>query len=172
MIVGTLCGSIRGHRDTVGMASVAENEDMENAALFDSPVGLCMDSESETLYILESGSHCIRKLCLDDGLCTTISGGRGAGEDDGLCAQFSFPHSICLVSDFLFIADTGNDSLRCFDLNKRETCTVWPHSTAHKEALLRYDHNSGHYNGWETQHMDVSLNKPRGVCLSKKRGYV
>jgi sugar lactone lactonase YvrE len=109
--VTTLAGGqhLSGARDGVGAA-----------ARFDDPRGLCFDGVS-ALYIADTSSHTIRKLEFPSNTVTTLAGfAEAAGSTDGTLAQarFNLPGSVaCDGTQRLFVADTGNHTVRQIDLS-------------------------------------------------------
>jgi hypothetical protein len=85
-----------------------------SAAQFQGPSGICTDGTS--LYVAESGNHCIRKIVIGTGVVTTLAGLGGAGpgyiDATGTAARFDFPQGICWDGTYLHVADTDNNSIR------------------------------------------------------------
>jgi hypothetical protein len=75
------------------------------------PVGLWGDGSN--LYIADSGRHTIRRMNLVSNGLTTYSGIDSlAGSADGTTASFRNPSAIWGNSKVLYVADTGNDTIR------------------------------------------------------------
>ena len=102
------------------------NNGVANAALFDSPMGLVF-CESGWLYIADTGNHVIRVL--HDGEVGTFAGSRLVPHDadfgewrdapvggfaDGQLneARFNRPMGLTIFGEVLFVADSGNHSIR------------------------------------------------------------
>jgi len=84
------------------------------AARFDYPRGIAYDSANSCLYVAEGNR--IRQIDLTDFSVTTVAGNgtKGSNDGTGFGARFDAPGDIALSpggSD-LYIADTGNDTLR------------------------------------------------------------
>lgn len=83
---------------------------------FNDPAGLAVDAAG-ILYVADSANHCVRRIGLD-GLVTTVIGRAGeAGAADGttVTARLDSPSAVAVGADgTLFIADTGNHTLRRF----------------------------------------------------------
>src|SRR5262249_10882852 len=75
------------------------------------PVGLWGDGTN--LFIADSGRHTIRKLNLASNSLTTYAGTDSLpGPADGTNASFRNPSAIWGDSKILYVADTGNDTIR------------------------------------------------------------
>jgi len=102
--VTTLAGSagVPGSLDGVGLA-----------ATFNGPSGITTDGTN--LYVTESGNQTIRKVIIATGAVTTLAGGAGiSGSIDGTgaAARFTFPAGITTDGTNLFVADSGNNTIR------------------------------------------------------------
>ena len=81
------------------------------AARFNHPTGVAMFGS--TLYVADTGNHCIRKI--QGTVVTTLAGNGAPGANDGtgVVAQFNAPSGIAV--DYLgnvYVADTGNNRIR------------------------------------------------------------
>ena len=99
----------RGEFGAFGDSGLATN------ALLSNPVGVAV-SESDTLYIADSGNHRIRKVS-PDGIITTIAGSGIEGFDgDGTPATMfalNRPRGVAAVSDeTVIVVDDGNNRIR------------------------------------------------------------
>ncbi|HEY4248540.1 MAG TPA: hypothetical protein VGM64_17075 [Lacunisphaera sp.] len=117
-VVTTLAGSssVRGSQDGTG-----------NAAQFSSPTGIAMDSLGN-LYVSDSGNSTIRKIT-SAGVVTTFAGtAKSVGDADGLgtAARFNNPTGMIInpSTNFLYIADTNNDTIRAINTADITTSTV------------------------------------------------
>ncbi len=83
-------------------------------ARFDEPGGIASDGES--LFVADNANDTIRRIDLASGLVSTVAGSPGqAGSDDGICdlARFKGPTGVAADgAGNLFVADTGNDTIR------------------------------------------------------------
>lgn len=83
------------------------------AAAFKSPYDVCTDGAN--LYVADAGSNTIRKISIATGLVTTLSGTAdvsGTADATGANARFDSPGSITTDGTALYVADTGNNTIR------------------------------------------------------------
>jgi len=103
--VSTLSGTgVAGYGNGLGAVST-----------FTNPVGIAVDS-SGNLYVTEAASHAIRKI--EASGLTSVFAGSTIGNLDGVpaVAQFNYPVGLVVgVSDKLYVADSGNHSIRTVD---------------------------------------------------------
>ena len=80
-------------------------------ARFNGPVGLAQSADG-TLYVADSGNHCIRVI--SGGKVTTVAGDGTAGYLDGPAAgaRFNAPAALALEGGDIYVADTGNHRIR------------------------------------------------------------
>jgi len=103
-----------------GMAGTeGSTDDTGTAARFFSPSGVIVDS-SGNVYVADTGNDTIRKITAG-GVVTTLAGSAEAiGSTDGLgsAALFSSPSDVAVDSSGnVYVADTGNDTIRKIDTN-------------------------------------------------------
>lgn len=101
----------------VGDAAVAQ---------FSLPYGLARDG-SGNLFVTEMGSSTIRKVDIATREVTIFAGFMGVGSRDGVGpeAQFNAPTGIIYDgADALFVADSGNHTIRRIDIPSRTVTTV------------------------------------------------
>jgi sugar lactone lactonase YvrE len=87
---------------------------------FDSPSALALDDDAGILYVADSVSCAIRSIDLGTSTVSTIAGKPptcGNADGVGSAAQFDKPQGLALGSAGLFVADTGNDTLRWITLD-------------------------------------------------------
>lgn len=95
------------------------------SAGFKSPYDICTDSTN--LYVADAGSSTIRKIAIASGTVTTLSGTADvAGTTDGIgaAARFNFPSSITTDGTSLYVADTGNHTIRKIVIATGEVSTL------------------------------------------------
>ncbi len=83
------------------------------AARFLSPCGITTDGMN--LYVADTGNHTIRKIVISTGEVTTPAGLAGSsGFDDGTgpAARFDEPEGLTTDGTSLYVADTGNHTIR------------------------------------------------------------
>lgn len=86
-----------------------------SAARFHNPQGIV--ALNGDLYVVDTGNHTIRKVTTQ-GAVTTVAGATGtAGSEDGTggtggTARFDSPLGIAAIGSNLFVADTGNHTVR------------------------------------------------------------
>jgi len=103
-IVTTLAG-------TAGLSGSADGTG--NAALFSNPGGIATDGTS--LYVADTNNNTIRKIAMSTGAVTTLAGTAGfSGSTDGTAstAQFDRPGGITTDGTNLYVADSGNSTIR------------------------------------------------------------
>jgi sugar lactone lactonase YvrE len=97
-----------------GTAGVTGSSDgIGAAALFFQPAGITTDGIN--LYVVDTGNNSIRKIVTATGVVTTIAGEAGTmGSADGIGAEarFNYPHGITMDDTNLYVADTGNNTIR------------------------------------------------------------
>ncbi|HRH77673.1 MAG TPA: hypothetical protein PK129_10035 [Cellvibrionaceae bacterium] len=91
---------------------------------FKSPVDVTSDGAN--LYIADTENHNVRKIVIATGEVTTFAGGGVKGNSDGIgrAARFSEPRGITTDGKSLFVADTGNWSVRKIDLASANVSTL------------------------------------------------
>jgi hypothetical protein len=82
-------------------------------ARFKQPAGITTDGIN--LYVADSGNNTVRKILISNGAVTTVAGKAGdSGKADGVryAARFSGPTGITTDGTFLYVTDSGNDTIR------------------------------------------------------------
>jgi NHL repeat len=82
-------------------------------AAFNHPSGLAVGADG-TIYVADTDNHVVRTI-QTNGAVATIAGTAGSsGSADGsaISAQFNFPSGVVFVDGVLYIADTGNHTVR------------------------------------------------------------
>lgn len=107
-----------------GLFDFGYEDGKRDAVAFARPAGMCMYDEE--LYIADSFNHCIRVFDPFKLRSSTIAGGSGPGHSDarGGDAQFFLPTDVAEMNGVLYIADSGNRSVRTLDLETKRTSTL------------------------------------------------
>lgn len=96
-----------------------------SAASFMFPCGITTDGTN--LYVADTNNHTIRKIVLASGAVTTIAGTPGVfGSSDGSGAEakFNWPKSITTDGINLYVADTGNSTIRKMSISSGVVTTL------------------------------------------------
>ncbi|MDB6057601.1 MAG: repeat containing protein [Verrucomicrobiales bacterium] len=82
-------------------------------AHFWSPMGLAIDP-ANNIYVADQNNHCIRMITPNGTVTTAAGTPSSAGSTDGapLGSKFNAPAGIAVRFNFMFIADTGNHTIR------------------------------------------------------------
>jgi len=100
------------------------------AARLRTPAGVAADPMRNRLFISDSASHRVREVNLSTGIICTIAGtgAQGFAGDAGLAnaAQLDTPTGLAVYSggNLLYIADTGNERVRCVNLTTGKISTA------------------------------------------------
>ncbi|WP_161554927.1 putative Ig domain-containing protein [Ereboglobus luteus] len=110
-------GSITILAGSVGAGGFAEG--VGSAAKFNGPSGLAYDHAANTLYVADTLNSLIRSVDLATGAVGTVAGSVGDihywDGGDG-AARFDSPQGLSIdAAGFLYIADTGNNTIRVCD---------------------------------------------------------
>ncbi len=126
-------------------------------ARFNSPAGLLNDGAG-TLYVADSGNWVLRTIALATGAVVTYAGALSVGSNDGAgaSARFSAPQGLATDGQFVYVADTGNDTIRRVVL-----------ATGEVTSLAGATGQSGLVDGAPA---DARLNQPQGLVLDEAAG--
>lgn len=95
------------------------------SARFSGPRGIATDGTS--LYVADTGNHTIRKVAIADGSASTIAGSAGtpgSADGTGAAARFNAPAGLLLAAGQLYIADSGNNTIRRLDVGTNAVMTI------------------------------------------------
>ncbi len=107
VIATTAVSTLAGNAGVPGSVDGARS-----AAGFYQPRGITTDGIN--LYVADSGNNTIRKIVIATGEVTTLAGNRWPGSSDGVggSAGFIYPEGITTDGASLYVADTGNSTIR------------------------------------------------------------
>lgn len=111
------------------------------------------------LYVADKDNYKVRKIELMTGVVTTLAGSGSSGTADGIgaSASFNYPEGITTNGTHLYIADTGNDSVR-----KIEIAT----------GLVATLAGSGSFGDTDGPGVTASFNGPNGITTDGTYLYV
>ena len=135
------------------------NDGIGDAARFNSPDGMTIVGQD--LYICDTNNSDIRKLNIPSRTVTTVAGTANiAGTEDGhgTAAHFNLPTQIATDGQALYVADSGNSSIRRITLADMNVKTIAGQSGT-----------TGKTEGNMTKSL---FNGPRGIAVDKKAIYV
>ncbi|MBI5038704.1 MAG: hypothetical protein HZC13_02900 [Nitrospirae bacterium] len=109
-------------------------------ARFNGPEGI--ETDGTFLYIADTKNHAIRKIDINTGNVVTLAGKRGQkGSKDGTGkdAMFSGPTAMTLLGEFLYVADTDNNTIRRIHTGTGDTITIagTPSTKGSKDGIGR-----------------------------------
>ena len=125
------------------------------------PGGVLADPLGERLFIADAGHHRVL-VTAPDGEIQTVIGSGSEGIADGVleAAQFCGPRGMALSGETLYVADTGNHSIRVVDL---EAATVDTIAGTGAPGAGRVDGGPA---------LTVSLRSPWDLALAGRRLYI
>lgn len=115
-VVTTLAGTAGAKGTTDGTGT---------AARFSSPHGITTDGAN--LYVVDTVNNTIRQVVIASGVVTTIAGtagSSGSSDGTGVSALFKSPYGITTDGTNLYVADTGNNSIRQLVIASGEVTTL------------------------------------------------
>ena len=95
------------------------------AARFQNPKGIITDGTN--LYVTDTGNNTIRQIVIATGQVTTLAGTAvttGSADGTGVAARFNSPAGITTDGTNLYIADTGNDTIRKIVITTGQVTTL------------------------------------------------
>lgn len=84
-------------------------------ASFNGPKGIAFSEADNSLYVVDTENHVIRRLSLESGRIETVlgTGERGDGPDgDPLQCRLNRPHGVCVHNGVLYVGDSENHRIR------------------------------------------------------------
>ena len=123
-----------------------------DAARFNFPAGMVSDGAG-TIYLADEGNFVVRAIDLAGGGVRTVAGviSKGATDGDASSARFSAPQGIVAGTDFAYVADTGNATIRQVTL-----------ATGAVTTLAGRAQETGAADGAAS---DARFNQPQGLAL-------
>ena len=115
-VVTTLAGSA---------GSPGSSDGIGQAARFSAPLGLATDGVH--LYVADKDNDTIRSIVIATGEVTTLAGTpRKSGSSDGIgsAALFNVPFGITILGSNLYVADTGNNTIRKIEIATGKVSTL------------------------------------------------
>ncbi|HEY0945718.1 MAG TPA: immunoglobulin domain-containing protein [Opitutaceae bacterium] len=119
----TATGAVTTFAGKAGTAGGADGTG--TAATFNAPSDVAIDSAGN-VYVADTLNHTIRKITAA-GAVTTLAGqagSAGSANGTGAEARFTGPQGLALSGDSLYVADTGNHTIRKIDLSTVAVTTV------------------------------------------------
>lgn len=87
-----------------------------NAARFNYPAGITSDGSN--LYVADMYNCSIRKIVITSGVVSTLAGGScGSADGTSTAASFSWPAALSYDNGNLYVADSGNQTIRKIVIN-------------------------------------------------------
>lgn len=97
-----------------GVAGTAGSSDgTGTSAYFNCPYGVTTDGT--TVYVADTNNNMIRQIAISTAQVTTLAGSAssiGSSDGTGTSALFNFPVGVFLDGSTIYIADTGNNTIR------------------------------------------------------------
>jgi len=135
------------------------NDGVGDAARFNSPDGMAMVGQN--LYLCDTNNSDVRQINISSGTVTTIAGTAnisGTEDGTGAAAHFNNPTQIATDGTDLYIADSGNNTIRRITLADMKVKTVGGQAGTQGKTEGGPDKSA--------------FNNPRGVAVDKKTIYV
>ena len=112
--------------DFVGTLGTSGSTDGTGAvALLKNPGAIAAEGTTN-LYVADTGNHTVRKIVIGTGVVTTFAGTGAVGSTDatGTSASFKSPNQLVVNGGSLFVADTGNSTIRQIVLSSAAVSTI------------------------------------------------
>ena len=133
--------------------------------MFNYPRGLCIVGNH--LYVADSGNHLIRRINIDNGFVGLVAGlsdyvkgegSPGTADSTGAAAGFRDPRGIACEDTYLYVADTGNHTVRKI-----------LRATGQVKTIAGMPGEAGYRDGIG---FDARFNSPRGITVDGDYIYV
>jgi len=85
------------------------------AARFNGPKGIAYSQQDNSVYVVDTENHAVRRVGLSDGRIDTVlgNGERGDGPDgDPLACRLNRPHGVCVQDGVVYVGDSENHRVR------------------------------------------------------------
>ncbi len=106
-------GAVTTLAGTPGSEGSTDNGAGPGNVLFSSPRGIALDLAGSSLFVADTGNHKIRKVMLTGATITYAgSGNPGSVDNVGTSASFTSPEGVAAIGTVVYIADTGNHTIR------------------------------------------------------------
>lgn len=138
---------------------IGSADGMGIAARFNNPRAIVTDGTN--LFVTDTGNHTIRKIAIGSGEVSTLAGMagvNGSADGAGLQARFHYPAGITGDGIFLYIADTGNHTIRKLILATGEVTAL-----AGKSGIMGSNNGIG---------IDAEFKYPEGITIDATSLYV
>jgi DNA-binding beta-propeller fold protein YncE len=135
------------------------NDGVGDTARFNSPDGMAMWGEN--LYLCDTNNSDVRRIAVSSGTVTTIAGTANiSGTEDGTgpTAHFNLPTQISTDGNALYVADSGNNTIRRITLADMKVKTIGGQAGT-----------AGKTEGGPDK---SQFSSPRGVAVDKKAVYI
>lgn len=121
-------GEITNFAGTPGSASAGSAEGTGLLASFRNPGGIAAEGTTN-LYVADTGNHTIRKIVIAGGGVVSTHAGTanttgGSSDSTGPSASFKSPNQLVVNGLNLFVADTGNNTIRQIGLTSQAVTTI------------------------------------------------
>lgn len=144
-------------------ASAGSSDGTGQTASFNGPSALALDGQGH-LYVADSGNDTIRQITLATGSVLTVAGvAKSSGSADSLSnvglpqsATFNNPQGITVNGNLVYVADTGNDTIRLVTISTKAGVTTGTTTTLAGTVGL-----AGSTNG----STGVSFSQPMGLAM-------
>ncbi|MEM7180978.1 MAG: redoxin domain-containing protein [Spirochaetota bacterium] len=144
------------------VTETAKKKDAIFSTTLSFPSKLAIDAKEKTLYIADTNHHRILAVSIEEKKITKVIGSGQPGKKDGVFqkAMFHSPHGIFLHENLLYIADTGNHSIREANFHNDYVKTV---AGTGEQAQIFNVEGKAH---------EVALNSPWDLLRDKEKLYI